>query len=124
MKSRAFTLIEVLIALGVFGFAVIGGLAALNTIMEMASETRFEGVVRQRLEDCVARIEAEPPGEISRVTDLTSPTMKITEECKPEQVIGSNRTILNGFWRVKIRAEWQQAGEPQTLEASFLRYNP
>jgi hypothetical protein len=39
-----------------------------------------------------------------------------------EEVTNAEKTLLRGFWRLKVRADWTSQGAPQTWEASHLVY--
>jgi prepilin-type N-terminal cleavage/methylation domain-containing protein len=121
-KTGGFTLIEVLVALGVFAFAVLGMMGALNALLESAREARFHEIVRHRLENHLALYEGGQLKEVNRKVELDSPKMTITETVRRDQVINSERTVLQGFWRVTVVAEWVYLGEKQKEEASILRY--
>ena len=54
ISPRAMTLFEVLVALTIFSFAVIGCLVAYNSTLSAAREVRFEAEVRRILEDRIA----------------------------------------------------------------------
>jgi prepilin-type N-terminal cleavage/methylation domain-containing protein len=123
-RSRAFTLLEVMVALGVFAFAVLGMMGALNSLLESSREARFEQVVRSRLESHLALYEGGQLKEVNRKVELEQPPMTLTEIVKREQAINANRTVLEGFWRVTVTAEWETQGVKQKEEATILRYGP
>lgn len=123
-KRGAFTLLEVLIALGVFAIAVVGMMVALNSILVAAKEARFSEIVRHRLENHLAFLEAGPIKEVNRKVELDSPKMTITETVRREQVVNANRSVLEGFWRVTVVAEWVTDGVKQKEEATILRFAP
>jgi type II secretion system protein J len=123
-KRGGFTLLEVLMALGVFAIAVVGMMVALNAVLESAQDARLQQIVRQRLENHLAFLEAGPIKEVNRKVDLDSPKMTITETVRREQVHNANRTVLEGFWRVEVVAEWEIGGVKQKDQASILRFAP
>jgi len=123
-KRGAFTLLEVLMALGVFAIAVVGMMVALNAILVSAQDARLQQIVRQRLENHLAFLEAGPVKEVNRKVDLDSPKMTITETVRREQVLNANRTVMEGFWRVEVVAEWEIEGVKQKDQASILRFAP
>lgn len=53
-RSGGFTLVEVMLALGVFAIAVVGLITALNTAIEAALEVRQRAVIRTELESRIA----------------------------------------------------------------------
>lgn len=121
-RIGAFTLLEVLVALGVFSFAVLGMMGALNALLESAREARFHEIVRHRLENHLALYEGGQLKEVSRKVEFDTPKMTITETVRREQVLNSERTVLEGYWRVTVLAEWESLGVKEKEEASILRY--
>jgi type II secretory pathway pseudopilin PulG len=121
-RKQGFTLVEALVALGVFAFAVLGFLMAFDTALEAAREVRREAMIRQILEDRMAWLEHAPlePGE-SRL-EGPIPGMLIREEISQERLVDERQNIYDGFWRVRVLVEWERAGEKETMEAGFLRY--
>ena len=49
-RKEGFTLVEVMLALGVFAIAVVGLITALNTAMQAAIEVRERSLLRAELE--------------------------------------------------------------------------
>lgn len=121
-RIGAFTLLEVLVALGVFSFAVLGMMGALNALLESAREARFHEIVRHRLENHLALYEGGQLKEVSRKVEFDTPKTTITETVRREQVLNSERTVLEGYWRVTVLAEWESLGVKEKEEASILRY--
>jgi len=120
-----FTLVEVLVALGLFAFAVIGLLGGIGAMAEMADEARISAIVRQQLESRVAFLEVRRPEEFQDTIKTDFPRMTILEGMKREQVQRTNgKPPLEGIWRVEIRAQWQTSGRRGEEKVSFLRYEP
>ena len=53
-RKEGFTLVEVMLALGVFAIAVVGLITALNTAMQAAIEVRERSLLRAELESQIA----------------------------------------------------------------------
>lgn len=121
---KAFTLFEVLMALGVFGIAVIGMMMALNGALSAAREVRMSQLVRTELDNRIALLESEKPQDLDRTIEMSSPKITFVESIHPEPVTGASREVLTGFWRVQVLAKWQADGQPQEELASFLVYGP
>lgn len=122
ISPRAMTLFEVLVALTIFSFAVIGCLVAYNSTLSAAREVRFEAEVRRILEDRIAHLEGMELKEYEDQIESDLPGLKIRETIRPEEIVDSERTILSGFWKVEITASWERDGVPQEIQTSFLRY--
>ena len=123
-SEKAFTLFEVMMALGVFGIAVIGMMMALNGALNAAREARIGQFVRTEMDNRLAQLEAERPQELERTVEAGSPKIAFVESIRRETVQGGNRTSLDGFWRIQVLARWQASGEKREEEASFLVYAP
>ncbi|MFZ4681534.1 MAG: PulJ/GspJ family protein [Terrimicrobiaceae bacterium] len=121
---RAFTLLEVLLAMGIFAISVLGMMTALNDTLNAASDARTGQRVRSELENRLAALEEEDLREMERVTELKSPAMTVKETIRREPVITRGRDQLAGFWRVSVKAEWMAGGERNSEEASILRFKP
>ena len=122
ISPRAMTLFEVLVALTIFSFAVIGCLVAYNSTLSAAREVRFEAEVRRILEDRIAHLEGMELKEYEDQIESDLPGLKVRETIRPEEIVDSERTILSGFWKVEITASWERDGVPQEIQTSFLRY--
>ncbi len=124
MGKRAFTLFEVLLALGIFAISVLGMVGALNGVLDAAKEARTEQRVRTELENRLAAWEDGRIEAMERVTRQGVPPITFIESVQPEPVVSGNREPLNGFWRVKVTATWAAEGEERSEEASIVRYQP
>jgi prepilin-type N-terminal cleavage/methylation domain-containing protein len=117
---RAFTLLEVLIALGIFAFAALGLLLAMQSALDGASATQRDSRVRNGLQNRLASLSVgslRPLGE-----DEVEDGVNYHMEVQREEVVNDEKTILRGFWRISVRAEWKAGSEPQVWEASHLVY--
>lgn len=123
VRRFGFSLVEVLVALGVFSFAVVGLLAAYNSAMAAASDVRKEAEIRRLLENRVAALEFRQLEPYESKIESGLPGVTLTERIEQEQLVDSEQTIFE-FWRVHVVAEWIQGGEPQEMSASFLRADP
>ena len=122
--QNAFTLFEVLMALGVFGIAVVGMMVALNGALQSAREVRIGQVVRMEINNRLAQLEAEKPQELERRVELDSPKITFIETIRREEVKGSKREVLGGFWRLEVLAKWKAGQENREELASYLVYAP
>lgn len=120
-KRRGFTLLEMLTAMGVFCFAVLGLLYALEVSVDASRELQREKAVRTQLENRLARLSLPPLKALSRAVEADG--VKYTEEIQSEPV-KSDGVDLVGYWRVRVLAQWQAGGETERWDASHLVWNP
>ena len=66
-RKRGFTLLEVLLALGVFALAAVGLIVAIDTALKAALAVRERSMARRELESRLAYCLADPPGAEKRV---------------------------------------------------------
>ena len=66
-RRGGFTLLEVLIALGVFAFAAMGLIVAIDTALQAALAVRDRSMARRELESRLAYCLADPPGQAKRI---------------------------------------------------------
>lgn len=123
-SRRAFSLVEVLLALGIFGFSVLGLLGALDAILTSGREARTEQLVRSELANRLAVWEDGLLSETERVSEQESPALIIRESVRRESVAEGNHDTLEGFWRISITVDWVVGGVSHRDEASILRYQP
>lgn len=121
---RGFSLVEVLVALGVFAFAVVGLLIAYNAALSAAREVRRESEVRRVLEDRVAEWEGVELEASEKRIESRLPGVVLVEKCERHELVDDERNIFSGFWKITLVAQWEDSGEPQSMEAEFLRYQP
>ena len=67
VKKAGFTLLEVLLALGVFALAAVGLVIAIDTALRAALTVRERSMARRELESRLAYCLADPPGPAKRV---------------------------------------------------------
>jgi type II secretion system protein I len=67
VKKAGFTLLEVLLALGVFALAAVGLVVAIDTALQAALTVRERSMARRELESRLAYCLADPPGPAKRV---------------------------------------------------------
>jgi len=127
VKTRGFTLIEVLVALGMFVLAV-GGLAlALDRAFAASNLLRQEDEIRQQLASLVDESMILPMDVLitGRETGPDALGIKYAVSAEPvEDLRNKDEEVLGGLWLVTVRAVWEQAGEEQEWKEQFLRYQP
>lgn len=119
---RAFTLLETLTALGVFCFAVLGLLFALQVTADAANNVQREKRIRIQMENRLARLSIPPLREYTAQQPEAGVTY--TEAVERADVRTRDPAALHGYWKVRVSAEWHEGREPQTWDASHLVWSP
>lgn len=120
-SNRAFTLLEMLTAMGIFCFAVLGLLYALEVSVDAARELRRQKSVRTQLENRLARLSLPPLKEFFAVVEEEG--VKYTESVRPETV-RTDGVEIPGYWRVRVLAEWKVSRDEQQWDVSHLVWKP
>jgi type II secretion system protein I len=123
MKTKAFTLFEVLIALGVFAMAVTGLALALQSAVDAALNARSRMLARTMIESRLASAMANPPLDGRReINGRTNNGMHVLETFEQAEIQDTNSAILPGMWRLKVTAEPGRGGIKEMAE--ILVYRP
>ncbi len=124
MKTKkAFTLFEVMIALGVFAMAVTGLALALQAAVDAALNARERMLARTIIESRLATAMANPPLDGRREIDgRTNNGISVLETFEQAEIRDTNNTILPGMWRLKVTAEPIRGGVKENAE--ILVYRP
>lgn len=123
MKTKAFTLFEVLIALGVFAVAVTGLALALQSAVDAALNARARMLARTVIESRLASAMANPALDGRREIDgRTNNGIHVIETFEQAEIRDTNNAILPGMWRLKVTAEPSQGGIKEMAE--ILVYRP
>ncbi len=125
MKNRVyaggFTLMEVLVAVAVFAFAVLGLLFALNVTTDAARETLRQQALRAELQSRLARLSVPPYNEGRQTEEAGG--IQYTLEVAPEQIKAPDNTLMSGYWRIRVLAEWKENGKSYEWDVSHLAFN-
>ena len=124
MRTKsAFTLFEVLIALGVFAVAVTGLALALQSAIDAALSARERMLARAMIESHLAAAMVNPPLDGRREIDgRTNNGIHVLETFEQEEIRDTNNMILPGMWRLKVMAEPTRGGLKEFAE--ILVYRP
>lgn len=123
-RSRGMTLLEVLLALAVFGVAALALVKTIRLMGEMTLESRTLRQVELGLESII--------DEYGKVPGLA----EINEEIKAESKGVAYRIIirpveglrnregreLQGFFSIRAIATWKDSGRPMQMEAETMRF--
>lgn len=105
--QRAFTLFEVLIAMGVFALAFIGLAIALESAISAGIETRNMARMRTELESRLAYCQSipPPPGSDRKIAAKDNHGITIEENLKPFLIKNEEGEELQNLWLLTIKAE-------------------
>lgn len=127
MRARGFTLLEVLIALGMFVFAV-GGLAlALDRAFSASIILRRDDEIRQQIESLIDQAMVLPIETLKQGTESGPDLLgvKYASVAEPvEDLVNKDQATLGGIYKVTVRATWKEGGAEQQWKEEFLRYQP
>lgn len=124
MRSRAFTLFEMLIALAMFILAVGGLATALNKVFSANNTMRRDTEIREQIESWADQAMALPietlQAGMESEPDSTGAVYSVAAE--PAELKNINDEELPGLWWVTVRARWKDGTEPQEWTEKFLRF--
>jgi type II secretory pathway pseudopilin PulG len=122
--SSAFTLFEVLIALGVFAIAVTGLAIALDSAVQAAFEARERALARIMLESRLSAAMSDPPLNGRRVIEARDNNgVRVEETLDVFEAKTTNGTPVPGLWKLKITADAGR-GNAGRETAEILIYKP
>ena len=127
MRTRGFTLLEVLIALGMFVLAV-GGLAlALDRAFAASIILRRDDEIRQQIESLIDQAMILPMDTLQQGLESGPDAIgaKYSTVAEPvDDLVNKDEEALGGIWKITVRAAWEEGGEEQEWKEEFLRYQP
>jgi hypothetical protein len=124
---RGFTLLEVLIALGMFVLAV-GGLAlALDRAFAASILLRRDDEIRQQVESLIDQSMVLPIDRLVQGLESGPDALgvKYATVAEPvEDLVNKDEQVLGGLWKITVRAVWEEGSQEQEWKEEFLRYQP
>jgi type II secretory pathway pseudopilin PulG len=127
VKPHGFTLLEVLIALGMFVLAV-GGLAlALDRAFSASIILRRDDEIRQQIESLIDQAMVLPIDRLQQGIESGPDALgaKYSSLAEPvEDLVNKDQETLGGIWKITVRAAWEEGGQEQEWKEEFLRYQP
>ena len=124
-RSRgAFTLFEVLIALGVFAITVTGLAIALDSAVMAAFEARERALARMVLESRLSAVLSDPPLTGSRVIEARDNNgIRVEETMEQFEAKTTNGVPVTGLWKLKVAADWGRRDKSKET-AEILLFRP
>ena len=127
MKTRGFTLLEVLIALGMFMLAVTGLALALDRAFAASILLRRDDEIRQQIESLVDQAMVLPIDRLQQGVESGPDALgaKYSSVAEPvEDLVNKDEETLGGLWKITVRATWEEGSQEQEWKEEFLRYQP
>ena len=109
-------------ASAVFCFAVLGLLYALHVATDASREAQRQKMARLELQSRLTRLSMPPYQNFS--DKATVEGIQFSEEVHREEVKGEDLSLLQGYWRIRVAAEWLDGTEKRRWEASHLVWSP
>jgi hypothetical protein len=126
--ARGFLLMEVILALGIFGIAATAFAVALQKTADLAELTRRELTTTRLLQSALAEAMSYPVLEegttsvaIEEMAD-TGMEIETTVELLPEMQ-NEDGQMLQEMYRIEVAARWFENGVPQEQIAETWRYS-
>lgn len=127
-RRSGFLLLEVLLALGVFGIAATGFAVALHRTADLAALTQREVKITRLLESALAEAMSYPVLE-EGTTSVSIPEMSeyemridTTIELLPE-IENEDGQLLQEMYRIEVKALWFENAVMQEQSAETWRYS-
>ena len=120
----AFTLFEVLIALGVFAIAVTGLAIALDSAVMAAFEARERALARMVLESRLSAVLSDPPLNGRRVIEAQDNNgIRVEETMDQFEAKTTNGVPVTGLWKLRVTADWGRQDKSKE-SAEILLFRP
>jgi type II secretion system protein I len=120
-RKGGFTLLEVLLALGVFALAAVGLIVAIDTALRAALSVRDRSMARRELESRLAYCLADPPGPSKRVlTPEQNHGVRVEETLVPWPMKNGDGKEVAGMKKLTILTGTGDSAE----KAEILLYRP
>src|SRR6184192_4128600 len=124
-SKAAFALYEVLLGVAVFAVGVIALGRAVENCLNASTISAEESAVRQILSDRMAEIQAAPgvpDAEKEFKINSNYGTIRLIQKSAPAKLTEPDNTLLSGINLVRLTAQWQHAGGPQSKQIQFYVY--
>lgn len=118
------TLLEVLLAVAVFGIAGAALVGALNQIAEAVLDGRQIRQIELSVESLIDEYSKVPQlQQLEQDIKAGSDGISYHVSVQPVRDIRNQENReLQGLFRIKVKGQWQTTGDPLVVEAETLRY--
>ena len=121
----AFALYEVLLGVAIFAVGVIALGRAVENCLNASTISAEESAVRQILSDRMAVIQAAPgvpdPEKEFKINSNYG-IVRLIQKSAPAELTEPDNTLVSGINLVRLTAQWQHAGVPQSKQIQFYVY--
>jgi type II secretory pathway pseudopilin PulG len=128
-QSEGFTLLEALLAVLIFGLAVVALVEAINSMGRTTIQARQNRAVVSRLESLMTEFTRLPPQPASAGDQIIEKTVKEDGveyhlRMEPANLKNKDSQDLSGLFLVKATARWKEGSKPDEISAETLVYPP
>ncbi len=125
---RGFLLLEVILALGVFGIAATGFAVALQRTASLAMQAQNELKITRLLESALTEAMSYPVLEEGRssvpVEEMASLNMEIDTLVEVmDDIENESGQLLQEMYRIRVSAHWYENGQWREESAETWRYS-
>lgn len=129
-RRSGFTLLEVMLALMVFGIAVVALVGAINGVGNASTESRVYREVESRLESLLTEVTRMPrdpsaqPAERTWEKTVRENGVEYHIKKTPVDITNKEGQVLPDMFTIKVTARWKEGGRDEELGAETLLYPP
>ena len=127
---KAYILMEVMLAAGIFAMAGVGLAVALNNIAKTHIQSRKLSAIRMELDSRLTESRIKPVAAGKETDKPNSSGITYEKEIAPmefrrlDRKSAGSKIPLRGIFRVTIYARWLEGAEPQNEKAEIYVYQP
>jgi prepilin-type N-terminal cleavage/methylation domain-containing protein len=123
-KKGGFVLWEMLLALSIFSIVALSLTTALQQAADTARLLRQDSQVRHDLESILAESSTTKLAAGKTDIPLGDQRVRYEREVAPVQAKNSKGQPLDHFWRITVRASWQETNQSRSSQAELIVYQP
>jgi len=124
-QGGGFTLVEAMLALAIFAFAMVGFGTALDGVLEAGALARREAFARAALNSRLAEVQSLASLKAGNTTgEPDGRGITVSQSIDSLSAQGSDGSDLAGLWTVTLRASWKEGGEERSLDSKVILYRP